>query len=412
MNIIYRNARRLLSLVDQLLFFQKTDSGIDKVRPVRLNFYTLCREVYLCFAQQAKLRNIRYEFYCDNENLELYADAEKLEIVFYNLLSNAIKYTPDGGRIQFKIEERNTDVLVIVEDTGSGIPAEIGERLFDKFYQAKGHGVQTKPGFGIGLYLVKQLMGVHKGEVSYKSVVGAGTSFYVILKKGKEHFETDQVSDELHSTEGFIKELRENDQFVSEENIPKEQNEEALIQPVITDRKTMLVVDDDKEIRSYVAGIFNKEFNVLEAGSGKEGLKMAEKHQPDMIISDIKMEDGDGIDFCKAVNSHETLSHVPVILLTGTHTPGLQLEGVEGGADDYITKPFEKELLIARVHNLQKSRINLQKYFFNEITLKKHDLKISEDDKEFLEKCMAIVEEHLEDDEFTITQLATEMGRS
>jgi signal transduction histidine kinase/ligand-binding sensor domain-containing protein/DNA-binding response OmpR family regulator len=412
MNIIYRNARRLLSLVDQLLFFQKTDSGIDKVRPVRLNFYNLCMEVYLCFVQQAKLRHIEYEFYCDNKDLELYADAEKLEIIFYNLLSNAIKYTPDGGRIQFKIEERSTDVSVMVEDSGSGIPKEIGDKLFDKFYQAKGYGLQTKPGFGIGLYLVKQLVGLHKGMVLYESVVNSGTSFYVILKKGKEHFETDQVSDELHSTEGFIKELIEVDQFVNEETFPEVKNEETVIQPVITGKKTMLIVDDDKEIRSYVAGIFNKEFHVLEAGSGKEGLKMAEKHQPDMIISDIKMEDGDGIDFCKAVKSHETLSHVPVILLTGTHTPGLQLEGVEGGADDYITKPFEKDLLIARVNNLERSRANLQKYFFNEITLKKHDLKISEDDKEFLERCIAIVEEHLEDDEFTIVQLAASMGRS
>lgn len=412
MNIIYRNARRLLSLVDQLLFFQKTDSGVDKVRPVRLNFYALCREVYLCFVQQAKLRNIQYEFYCDNEDLELYADSEKLEIVFYNLLSNAIKYTPEGGRIQFKIEERNTDIIVVVEDTGSGIPKEIGNKLFDKFYQAKGHGVQTKPGFGIGLYLVKQLVGLHKGEVTYNSIVNVGTSFSVILKKGKDHFEIGQVSDELQINEGFIKELKEEEALVGGESEATGTDKEVHLQPVVTDRQKMLVVDDDSEIRQYVASIFHQQFKVFEAESGREGLKMAEKHEPDIIISDIKMEDGDGIDFCKAIKNHPTLGHIPVILLTGTHDAALKLEGVEGGADDYITKPFDKELLIARVNSLEKSRVNLQKFFFNEITLKKHDLKISEEDKEFLERCIAIVEEHLEDDEFTIVQLAAEMGRS
>lgn len=411
MAIVYRNARRLLSLVDQLLFFRKTDSGIDKARPARLNFYILCHEVYLCFVQQAKLNKIEYEFVCENQQLEIYADREKMEIVLYNLLSNALKYTPDNGNIAFIINETDMEVEVIVKDSGSGIPPEAGEKLFDKFYQAKGPGVQTKPGFGIGLYLVKQLVEIHKGNVSYESILGKGTTFRVLLKKGKDHFEEGQVSEDSYADTGFLNELKENDELLNEESV-KESIEEGQLQPVVSSKQIMLVVDDDKEIRRYVAGIFNEQFKVYEAKSGKEGFKIAEKHLPDIIISDIKMEDGDGIDFCKKIKGHSSLSHVPVILLTGTHTPDLKLEGVEGGADDYITKPFEKELLIARVYNLQKSRINLQKYFFNEITLKKHDLKISEDDKEFLEKCIAVVEEHLEDDEFTITQLATEMGRS
>lgn len=411
MTIVYRNARRLLSLVDQLLFFRKTDAGIDKIRPAKLNFYTLCHEVYLCFVQQAKLRNIQYEFIADNPHLELYTDREKMEIVLYNLLSNAIKYTPDNGSIIFKIVETAAEVEVTVTDTGTGIPMEAGEKLFDKFYQAKGPGVQTKPGFGIGLYLVKQLVEKHKGNVSYESILEKGTSFKLVLKKGKDHFEDVEVSENENIEAGFLKELNEGNELLNKE-AEKENSEEGQLQSVVSAKQIMLVVDDDKEIRSYVSGMFKDQFNVYEAESGREGLKMAEKHQPDIIISDIKMEDGDGIDFCRKIKSHNSLSHIPVILLTGTHASDLKLEGVEGGADDYITKPFEKELLIARVNNLQKSRMNLQRYFFNEITLKKHDLKISEEDKEFLERCMAIVEEHLEDDEFTITQLAMEMGRS
>lgn len=411
MTIVYRNARRLLSLVDQLLFFRKTDAGIDKIMPAKLNFATLCYEVYLCFVQQAKFRNIQYDFISDNSNLELYVDREKMEIVLYNLLSNAIKYTPDNGSIIFKIVETGSEVEVTVKDTGTGIPMEAGEKLFDKFYQAKGPGVQTKPGFGIGLYLVKQLVEMHKGNVSYESVLEKGTTFKIMLKKGKVHFDETMVSEYDNVATGFLNDLNESDELLSKE-AEKENTEEGQLQSVVSAKQIMLVVDDDKEIRNYVSGMFKDQFNVYEAESGREGLKMAEKHQPDIIISDIKMEDGDGIDFCRKIKSHNSLSHIPVILLTGTHTSDLKLEGVEGGADDYITKPFEKELLIARVNNLQKSRINLQRYFFNEITLKKHDLKISEEDKEFLERCIAIVEEHLEDDEFTINQLAMEMGRS
>jgi signal transduction histidine kinase/ligand-binding sensor domain-containing protein/DNA-binding response OmpR family regulator len=412
MTIVYRNARRLLSLVDQLLFFRKTDTGIDKLRPSRLNFYIVCYEVYLCFVQQAKLRNIRYNFVCDNQEMEIYADREKMEIVLYNLLSNALKYTADNGSIEFKITETVEEVEVTVMDTGTGIPADAGEKLFDKFYQAKGPGVQTKPGFGIGLFLVKQLVDLHKGSVSYESILEKGTTFRVVFKKGKEHFDADQIVDDSYAEVSFLHELKQDDELLNEEQVFHETTDEGQLHPVVSGKQVMLVVDDDKEIRKYVSGMFKDNFKVYEAESGKKGLEMAEKHQPDIIISDIKMEDGDGIDFCKKIKGHHSLNHIPVILLTGTHTSELKLEGVEGGADDYITKPFEKELLIARVNNLQKSRVNLQKYFFNEITLKKHDLKISEEDKEFLEKCMAIVEKHLEDDEFTITQLATEMGRS
>jgi signal transduction histidine kinase/ligand-binding sensor domain-containing protein/DNA-binding response OmpR family regulator len=410
LSIVYRNARRLLSLVDQLLFFRKADIGIDKIKPARLNFYSLCYEVYLCFVQQAKARNIHYQFECDNQQLEMYVDREKMEIVLYNLLSNAIKYTPDDGSIIFKITEKPEEVEVTIADTGSGIPSEAGDKLFDKFYKAGGKGVQTKPGFGIGLYLVKQFIEAHVGKVSYTSTLGKGTIFCLQLKKGKTHFDPVIISDEKIATPVFLDELQENNEPLlgNENDVVKKDK----LQPVVTEKQVMLVVDDDVEIRRYISNMFKDQFTIYEAGSGIQGLETAENNVPDIIISDIKMEDGDGIDFCKKIKTHASLSHIPVILLTGTHSSELKLEGVEGGADDYITKPFDKELLMARVANLQKSRASLQKYFFNEITLNKQDQKISEEYKQFLEKCIAIVEAHLEDDDFSVAKLAVEMGQS
>lgn len=408
--IVYRNARRLLSLVDQLLFFRKADVGIDKVRPAKLNFYSLCHEVYLCFVQQAKARNIQYDFVCDNQQLELYVDREKMEIVLYNLLSNAIKYTPDYGTILFEVVETGEEVEIKVTDTGSGIPAEVGDKLFDKFYKVEGGGSQSKPGFGIGLYLVKQFVEVHIGDVSYTSAPGKGTTFLIQLKKGKEHFDPALISDEAITGPVFLDELHESEDSPLLKKT--EARKEDKLQPVVTAKQVMLVVDDDPEIRRYIKGIFNDQFIVFEAGNGMEGLTIAESKAPDIIISDIKMEGGDGIDLCRKIKGHASLGHTPVILLTGTQSQDVKLEGVEGGADDYITKPFDKELLVARVANLQKSRANLQKYFFNEITLNKQDLKISEEYKEFLERCIAIVEAHLDDDEFSVAKLAVEMGQS
>jgi signal transduction histidine kinase/ligand-binding sensor domain-containing protein/DNA-binding response OmpR family regulator len=409
LSIVYRNARRLLSLIDQLLFFRKADEGVDQVKPARLNFCSLCHEVYLCFAQEAKSRNIQYEFACDNHDLEMYVDREKMEIVLFNLLSNAIKYTADNGRISFNITDADDEVKIKVSDNGSGIPPEAGERLFDKFYKVES-GAHSKQGFGIGLYLVRQFVEAHKGRVSYTSALGKGTTFSVFIKKGKEHFDAAVISDEKTIQPAFFDELHD----AADDHVTKEADDKKvdLLQPIVTSKQTMLVVDDDQEIRRYVAGIFKEQFTVYEADSGRKGLKLAEKHFPDIIISDIKMEEGDGIALCREIKNHASLSHIPVILLTGSQSKDVKLEGVEGGADDYITKPFEKELLMARVTNLQKTRANLQKYFFNEITLNQHDLKISEEYKEFLERCITIVEAHLDDEEFTVAKLAAAMGKS
>jgi signal transduction histidine kinase/DNA-binding response OmpR family regulator len=407
LNIVYRNARRMLSLVDQLLLFRKAESGLDKIKPSKLNLHDLAHEVYLCFVQQAKSQNINYVFNCSHKNVEIYADREKLEIILYNLLSNALKYTPANGSIQLIIDDQAEDVVIKVEDNGAGIPSETGEKLFDKFYKAERTKTSSKAGFGIGLFLVRHFTEQHGGTISYKSEEGQGTVFTLKLQKGKDHFGPEVIIAEADSSPAFIAMLK--DEPLLEE---KTEGRESSIPEVVSEKKTILIVDDDESIRQYLVNLFKDNYLIRQADNGKAGLESAQKHLPDLIISDIHMQPMNGIDLCKAVKQNEQLSHIPVILLTGAVSDELKLQGVEGGADDYITKPFEKELLLARVANLQKSRENLQKYFFNEITLNKQDQKISEEYKEFLERCIKIVEAHLEDDEFTILQLASEMGKS
>lgn len=408
LNIVHRNARRLLNLIDQLLMFRKADVEADNMKFARRNFYDLCHGVYLCFVQQAKLNRQEYIFECNNKELELYVDKEKMEIALFNLISNATKYTPEGGKIIFRITEKETEVEVAVIDNGYGIPRAAASKLFEKFYQASSEKTAAKTGFGIGLYLVKHFVEGHKGQVSFSSEEGKGTTFLVKLKKGKEHVEGQVIQSALQRDSVILEQLKEEPE--EEEIVPA--SEPAKLEEVVTDRMTVLIADDDKAIRQYLQQILKDKYEMLEAVNGADALKLVQNKFPDLVISDIRMEVMDGIELCRQIKKDQSINHIPVILLTGSHAAGVELQGVEGGADVYITKPFDKDILLAKVENLFKSRNELQNYFLNEITLKKNTLKISPEYKEFLDKCIAIVEQHLDDDQFTIKTLALEIGMS
>jgi signal transduction histidine kinase/ligand-binding sensor domain-containing protein/CheY-like chemotaxis protein len=417
--VVYRNARRLLSLVDQLLLFRKAESEGDKLKITRLNFYDLCKNVYLAFVQKARAENIEYVFECDNRELELYADREKMEIVFYNLISNALKYTPAGEKVSLGIRESDDAVLVTIEDTGSGIPAGTGQRLFEKFFQVMEDGHPSKVGFGIGLYLVRQFVESHKGSVWYESGPGKGTTFFVKLTKGREHLDGRPVFEGSATGPAILEELAEREDRAADQ--PAVADVDKLLAPaplaaaselMVPGRHTVLVVDDNEQLLEYITRIFAAGYTVYRADSGEKGLEMARNLQPDIIISDIVMNTMSGIDLCRTLKEDLSLGHIPVILLTGSPSSETRLLGVEEGADDYITKPFDKEILLARVASLLKSRNNLQKYFYNEITLQKNTGKISAEDRAFIDRCIQIVKEHLNDDDFSIKIIATGVGMS
>jgi signal transduction histidine kinase/ligand-binding sensor domain-containing protein/DNA-binding response OmpR family regulator len=401
LNTIGRNARRLLSLIDQLLLFRKTDKGLDSLTLTRFNFSGLCRDVYLYFIQEAKTKNISYELKGEESNLELYGDRNKVEIILYNLISNAFKYTPVNGSIVFEIKETDRYVQAFITDTGTGIPAEAGNRIFERFYKASGH---AKSGFGIGLFLVKQFIDQHLGQVSYTSEPGKGTSFEMSLPKGKAHFGTQDIIDEPESSGIAVPDIIEEEEETEEPLMPG--------MPVISDRKVLLVVDDDVEILSYVVDLFANQFTIYKATNGREGLELTHKYTPDLVISDIMMPEMTGIEMCRMIREDPALSHIPVILLTAMTSEEIQLKSTEQGADDYLTKPFNKDLLIAKVKGLLKNRTHLQNYFYDHITLKNNQLKVPPEYKQLLGRCIEIVENHLDDDQFSIQVLAKEMGMS
>lgn len=406
LNVVFRNARRLLSLVDQLLLFRKADSDGDTLKLVQLDFLLLCREVYLCFVQQARLKKIDYRFEVPAVLPELYADREKMEIVLFNLLSNALKFTPAGGSVTFGIRETATTVIVTVADSGYGIPAEVGDQLFSKFYQVPDNNVSTRGGFGIGLYLVKHFAESHHGKIRYESLPGKGTAFELTLLKGQEHFGQQPIYQDIPETSAYLQELAE----VNDTPLPEAEKKDLTT--LITEKQTILVVDDDQELRKYITRIFEADFTVLESETGEEGLRLATLYLPDIIISDITMKGMTGVALCTKIKENAAIAHIPVVLVTASTASDIKLKGIESGADDYITKPFETELLKARVVGILKKRNVLQQYFYNEITLKKNDLKVSVEYREFLDRCIHIVESHLDSDNFSIKTFASEIGMS
>lgn len=410
LTIVYRNARRLLSLVDQLLLFRKADQEEDQLKIVPLDMTAICREVYLCFTHQADMKKMQFEFSCTADQLMVYADREKMEVALFNLLSNAFKYTPEGGRILFSLSDTPEGVEIRVADNGCGIPGQVGNRLFERFYQVFGKDSSLKNGFGIGLYLVKKFVQAHKGTVTYESEPGKGATFIISLLKGKDHLHGYTIFEESVAMESLLEELVEEDDLALME--AEEAAAEDTLDVLLSPRPSMLIVDDNGQIRDYIKSIFRATFNIYEASEGGEGYQLASRHLPDIIISDVLMEGQSGIELCRQIKSDPALGHIPVVLLTASSSPEIKLKGIEGGADDYLSKPFDKDLFVARITNIIRSRNILQQYFYKEITLNSGNQKISAEYKEFLHRCIAVTEKHLDNPHFNIKIFAQEIGIS
>lgn len=408
LNIVYRNAKRLLSLVDQLLLFRKADAEEGKLKATDLDIVNLCKEVYLCFSHQANSKSIAYDFVTSSDHIWIYADREKLEIAIFNLLANALKFTPDGGNVRLEIQETNDSITIKVIDTGCGIPEATGEKIYNRFYQETDENTSLRSGFGIGLFLVRNFIENHGGSITYSSLPNQGTTFTIALQKGKHHIHPDQVIPVSESSSALLMELA-----AEEVNVPLEQTiatpqEEELA----SEKKTILIIDDNKSIRDYLVSVFKPYYHLHVATSGEEGMTMIRELLPDFIISDVMMQGISGIEICSQVKEDAALSHIPIVLLTASSAPEIKLKGLEIGADDYISKPFDKDLLVARVAGILKSKNSLQKYFYNEITLNPNTSKISSEYRDFLQECIRIVEEHITDPNFNIQVLAEEIGIS
>lgn len=408
--IAHRNARRLLSLVDQLLLFRKAENDADSLRLSPINVNNLCNEVYQCFVNQAKDKSIQYNYTIPDHEIVIIGDYEKIEISLFNLMSNAFKYTPIGGEINLKLTETDNDVALEISDSGDGIEKKDIDVIFEKFKQINSK-VSVGTGFGIGLYIVKYFVDKHKGTVSCESEIGKGSIFKLTFLKGNSHFEDVEITNEIPQRSQLFDELIVDE---IEENQPANTSisENDFQTIMLTDKRTVLIIDDNAEIRAYLIKMFSENYIVYSAENGEEGLKLTKKHMPDLVISDITMEEMDGLELCRKIKENNALSHIPVILLTASKNPETHLQGINDGADDYITKPFDDDILMARVESLLRNRSNLRTYFLDSITLKENTQKVPVEYQEILKRCIDIVEANIHKRDFTIKNFALEMGMS
>lgn len=414
LNVVYRNARRLLSLVDQLLHFRKADSGADQLFRSDCLIHDVCTDIFQCFVQEAKLKSISYQFIDRLENNPplLSVDKEKIEIALFNLLSNAFKFTPQGGSITMELNAQGDYLEIIVRDTGCGIEPDEIEKIFNNFQQAGQKSRHRTSGFGIGLFLVHHFITMHGGKVDCQSEPGIGSLFAIRLPVQMNHAPL-KSSGLPEVTSGHLKEWMTESPDMEPSDEPKPNL--VLTDPlekIITHRKLILIIDDNPEILAYLKTSLSKKYLVITAANGQDGYELATQRLPDLILSDINMEGLNGLDLCKQLKTNSTTSHIPLLLLTAEADSEMEILGIQGGADDYITKPFELDVLFARMDVQLRNRSALHQFFFDEVTLKGNAVKVPAEYQQFLGKCIEVIDRNIDNEEFTMKSFAQQMGMS
>ena len=394
--LVQRNVNILLRLVNQILDFRKYENGKMEYTPVPVDLLQCLENWNESFQAAARKKHIRFSFdHMPDTNYRTQADVEKLERIYFNLLSNAFKFTPENGKVTVRLfaleKEGQPFFRFTVANTGSLISAEHIRSIFDRFYKIDMHHA----GSGIGLALVKAFVEMHGGTIQVESDEKHGTMFTVDLPFCCCTSSPDTSSMGTSGHESPV-ELLEGEE-------EEERNYDSS-------RMSVLVIDDNADIRSYIHGLLSAEYSVIEAANGSEGIRKAMKYVPDLIISDVMMPGIDGIECCRRLKSELQTCHIPVILLTACSLDEQRIQGYDGGADSYISKPFSSQLLLARIHNLIDSHQRLKQFFGDRQTLAKED--ICDLDKDFVEKFKALIEEKMGDSELNVEDLGREMGLS
>lgn len=403
LSYIDRNTGRLLNLINQLLDLRKANQGLLKLEVARGNFVRFSKEVYFYFQEAARAKHIQYQFKTRKEEIALFFDRNKMEIVLCNLLSNAIKFTPEGGAITVEVDQDADYCTVTVRDTGVGMNPEDAEKIFDRFFQIKSSNTARMVGSGIGLAFSKEIIELHHGSISVDSQIEAGTTFSIRLSLDAGRYRQDEI----------------NEDFITTDNIKgydTEQAFEVLEAPNGRAKEhSVLIIDDNPEILSYLNDILSDTYSVIQAENGEIGYEKASREIPDLIISDVMMPGKDGITLCKELKSQITTSHIPIILLTARTSTVYEIEGLQTGADDYVTKPFNAKVIKARIKSLLENREKLRAHLLNKIrfepTVAELDQGANPEDV-FINHVMSLVEKNLDNESFGIQTLVRELHMS
>ncbi len=403
LNLIKSNSDRLTKLVGELLDFRKVETGNMKLWVSNNDMVAFLEERYQSFMSMAATRKISYQFLSLTSPVMVYFDRDQMHKVVFNLLTNAFKFTPDGGEITLALSDEPDQVQIHVQDNGIGIPQEKQKDLFTLFYQV-GSPAPVSGGTGIGLALSKNIVNLHQGTVNVQSKPLEMTVFSIVLKKGNDHFTKEQLID-LQQIPTFVDEppIHIMEDMVSDENSNATTENLEL---------SVLIVEDNDELRTFLRSILYQQYQVYEAANGLDGLTLATELLPDLIISDVIMPKMTGLELADQLKSKESTAHIPIILLTARATEIDHLQGLENGADLYLTKPFKPKVLSLQVRNLLTTRENIRRRFNALLPLEVPENKMSATDQRFMEKLNAYINNHMSDPEFSIPVLSSEIGMS
>ena len=406
--LMYKNAQRLMQLIDQMLDLRKIEEGHLKLQARPANIILLTKNIAGLFNMHAIERNIHYSISTTTEDLQVWIDQDKFEKIIFNLISNAFKYTADNGSIMIRITSEKAEqefAVIHVRDTGVGIPPHLKSRLFEMFYQVEDSNRYENGSTGIGLTLTRELIELHKGHIEVESEPGKGSDFIIYLPMGDPHTgEQPTLSSADSGAAGklneniypvpFNKSINDRDPAGSQESGP-----------------LLLLVEDNKDLRGYLKEELSRYYSVEDAADGSAGYEKALHLVPDLLISDIMMPEINGIELCRKIKTDERTSHIPVILLTAKQAGTHQIEGYSAGADAYVPKPFNLEVLLARIKNLLDSRKKLRELYGKEPeqapAAPDAQPQMNLIDREFLNKTILFIAENLSDVRFDIDRLSS-----
>lgn len=404
MELALRNSKRLLRLVNQILEVAKLESGHTQLQVQLIDLRTVIEPIVDAFRSLAERNGTHFHSELPAAPVMVYIDMDLMEKAIINLFSNAFKFTPKDGRIEVRVTEEVESVSISVKDNGPGISKEEQEHIFKRFYQVNESINSIQAGTGIGLSLVHELIALHNGTIELISEPGMGSEFLIKLQSGKIPLEHVDLPDEKvitdQSSTRFISNLTETD---------PEQNPQRIQKVNDIDQPTLLIVEDNADIRAYVKKHLSGEYNIIEAENGLEGFQMTEEALPDLVISDVMMPVSDGYELCRKIKQHPDLDFIPVILLTAKAEKSMKIEGLELGADDYVIKPFEIDELKARVRNLIHSRQKLKERLVNLDLVSENPDLMGWVDTPFANNVRGIIEQHLGNEDFSVVQLAEEV---
>lgn len=418
LKMVQRNALALQQLVSNILDFRKIQNGKMELKLYRFDIVKTLTMWVGDFQLTAERKQIRLHLDVDDlkGSHEMIADQDKISRIVFNLLSNALKYTPAGGEIFVSLKDEGANLRLDVKDTGKGISQDEADKIFERFFQAKG----AASGTGIGLALVKSFVELHHGEARVESELGKGSDFIVVIPREQEgdsqviHNDVDIVDNSVNASASTGKNVIDESVLQYIDDGDRSRGKVQRLVSENTNRPTVLVIDDNTDIRQYERTLLQDEYVVLEAADGKEGLAVALKEVPDLVICDVMMPVMDGLELTEQLKTNTATSHIPVIMLTAKNLEEHRAEGYEHGADSYITKPFHSKVLLARIENLLRQRQLLKNLYQGTKEAEKEisEAHLEDRDKQFLKQLQAIILKNISDSEFGVEDMGQQIGLS